>query len=117
MEKLQISRKIWLRGEGADESYLLREKDKKMCCVGIYLSSVIGMTDQELLGYSIVPEVPYDSSNEELTSLGFDNRSRFEELYGLNDDYFEVVEDERERLIAKGFRELTVRPVEVEFVD
>lgn len=36
---LRISRAIWLRGEGASHSSLLRRADAKMCCLGIYLEA------------------------------------------------------------------------------
>lgn len=39
MRNLVIDRSIWLRGEGEDESRLLRVADGKMCCVGIYLAA------------------------------------------------------------------------------
>jgi hypothetical protein len=32
--KFTIDRKTWLRGEGEDDSALLREYDNKMCCLG-----------------------------------------------------------------------------------
>jgi hypothetical protein len=35
-----IKRSNWLRGEGSDDSYLLRESDGKMCCLGFYLESL-----------------------------------------------------------------------------
>ena len=31
---LKIDRRTWLRGEGASQSFLLREADGKMCCLG-----------------------------------------------------------------------------------
>ena len=34
--KLIIDRAKWLRGEGADKSYLVRDSDQKMCCLGFY---------------------------------------------------------------------------------
>lgn len=34
--KLIIDREKWLRGEGPDDSFLLRRDDKKMCCLGFY---------------------------------------------------------------------------------
>ena len=37
--KLTIDRNVWLRGEGNGVSFLLREVDRKMCCVGIYLKA------------------------------------------------------------------------------
>lgn len=47
MRKLQIPRDIWLRGEGTDESYLLRTSDRKMCCVGIYLKEC-GVSEEKM---------------------------------------------------------------------
>jgi hypothetical protein len=32
--RFTISRKTWLRGEGGKDSYLLRARDGKMCCLG-----------------------------------------------------------------------------------
>lgn len=36
VQRLVIDRSRWLRGEGGDDSYLLRAKDEKMCCLGFY---------------------------------------------------------------------------------
>jgi hypothetical protein len=38
MKNLVINRKNWLRGEGGDVSFLKREEDGKMCCLGMYLN-------------------------------------------------------------------------------
>lgn len=51
---LEISRKIWLRGDDAHvgkliDSCLLRERDGKMCCVGI-AAHACGFTKDELRG-------------------------------------------------------------------
>ncbi len=35
VKKFTIDRKSWLRGEGSDKSFLLRD-DGKMCCLGQY---------------------------------------------------------------------------------
>ena len=34
MTKVVVDRQKWLRGEGSTNSYLLRSKDSKMCCLG-----------------------------------------------------------------------------------
>lgn len=34
MTKVVVDRQKWLRGEGSADSYLLRSKDSKMCCLG-----------------------------------------------------------------------------------
>lgn len=36
---LEIDRAKWLRGEGAENSRLLRHYDGKMCCLGLYLEA------------------------------------------------------------------------------
>jgi len=38
--KLIIDRKIWLRGEGSEVSYLRRKADGKQCCIGILCSAL-----------------------------------------------------------------------------
>jgi len=56
MKKLTISRKRWLRGEGAGQSYLLRPDDKKMCCLGFYLRSC-GVSAKEISGKGSPTEI------------------------------------------------------------
>lgn len=34
--KFTVKRSEWLRGEGNENSYLLRNEDNKMCCLGFY---------------------------------------------------------------------------------
>ena len=40
VKSFTIDRATWLHGEGADNSYLLRPTDGKMCCLGHYLKAV-----------------------------------------------------------------------------
>ena len=49
MKKLVIDRQRWLRGEGVDESYLLRKHDCKMCCLGFYCL-LLDLTPEEIVG-------------------------------------------------------------------
>lgn len=49
MRKLVIDRTKWLRGEGADESRLRRERDGKMCCLGFY-SIACGFSEEQITG-------------------------------------------------------------------
>lgn len=42
-----IKRSEWLRGEGANNSQLIREKDGKKCCLGIY-GLACGITAEEM---------------------------------------------------------------------
>lgn len=46
--KLTIDRTKWLRGEGGEESFLLRGSDKKMCCLGFY-GLACGISENMLL--------------------------------------------------------------------
>jgi hypothetical protein len=57
--ELIIDRKIWLRGEGSDDSYLLRNSDNKQCCVG-FLCEALGIDRETLKGKKVADrfEVP-----------------------------------------------------------
>ena len=44
-----INRKKWLRGEGDDDSRLLRSTDNKMCCLG-FLGKACGISSACLSG-------------------------------------------------------------------
>jgi hypothetical protein len=48
-----VVRDTWLRGEGPDKSYLLREGDTKQCCLGFYLEAC-GVPREKLL-YQAAP--------------------------------------------------------------
>jgi len=39
VKSFTIKRSVWLRGERAQPSFLLRESDGKQCCIGIYLEA------------------------------------------------------------------------------
>jgi hypothetical protein len=55
-----VKRSQWLRGEGGYYSRLLRESDKKMCCLG-FLAKACGATDEQILNKSIPGGVdPFD---------------------------------------------------------
>jgi hypothetical protein len=45
--ELIIDRSKWLRGEGFYESYLLRPRDGKMCCLGFY-SLACGLKEEQI---------------------------------------------------------------------
>lgn len=48
MKKVVVDRSKWLRGEGALNSFLLRESDGKMCCLGFVLKQAYDKTDEDL---------------------------------------------------------------------
>lgn len=47
LTELTIPRSIWLHGEGSDNSMLLRSRDNKQCCLGIFLAAA-GVSRNEL---------------------------------------------------------------------
>lgn len=118
-KELIIDRAVWLRGEGNEESFLLRAKDQKMCCVGIYLKG-LGVEDERLLDTGmaedtkvldtkdiglVVKDLPDEAKwLEDSTTAG--------ELYRTNDAEG-IGEEERETTIASLFKE---QGVEVRFV-
>ena len=110
--KLIIDRDIWLRGEGSGWSYLLREEDSKMCCLGIYLKEC-GVPSEKLLymtsPYQLVKIIPPEAGWL-LGSSSIDTCSLME----LNDEKKIEKEDEREEKIAYIFAK---HNIEVEFVN
>lgn len=108
MKKLEIDRKIWLRGEGPTHSSLLRSRDKRQCCIGIYLSAC-GVPPCQLLDRG----EPYPGSlPDEADWLGMRDENALP-LFRLNDDekFDDVYREEkiRDEFIKHG--------VEVTFVN
>ena len=99
---LVIDRTIWLRGEGAKASRLLRN-DGKMCCVGIYLEAC-GVPRGELLDRStfyILPSAEKPDQASWLDEPAFSLApSHATQLYAANDA--EMCSD-REQTIAAIF--------------
>lgn len=50
MKRFIIRRAYWLRGEGADDSFLVRPSDRKMCCVGFFAEQCFGLSRGEMTG-------------------------------------------------------------------
>ena len=112
--KLIIDRTKWLRGEGASVSYLLREQDQKMCCLGFY-SIGCGLKPSEIKNVQ-APE--FRSEYEWLFEL-FDLRIEdfSQDCYLLmktNDQDCGIDEEARERIITEVFAK---HGVEVEFIN
>lgn len=116
MEKLVIDRARWLRGEGSGESYLLRESDGKMCCLGFYCLAR-GLTAEEIKGI----KTPTDVTNPvalvplvkecELCGGHVHQTEVCSSMMTVNDD--QVVEDDRrEEELTRLFGELGVGSVE-----
>lgn len=62
--KLIIDRKTWLRGEGSEDSRLLRGSDGKMCCLGFY-GLACGLEPKEIKGM----EAPFNLPEESLKKV------------------------------------------------
>lgn len=54
--ELKIVRNRWLRGEGSEESYLLRRRDKKQCCVGFY-ALALGLKEEDIVGHKVLRDI------------------------------------------------------------
>lgn len=112
--KLTIDRNVWLRGEGASASCLLREVDGKRCCLGIYLQAC-GVRDEEL-GYSESPEKIQHLPNQAQWLIEPTTYTDTGDTCNLmeRNDIREIGEDEREEKIASIFAK---HNVEVEFIN
>lgn len=122
--KLVIDRRVWLRGEGGEGSYLLRESDGKRCCLGIYLKS-LGVSDELLANQEYPVCIPSEFIPVEALWLVTDdgqNSALVDDLTYLNDGIISErhafgcstkTEEDRERRIAEHFLRMGV---EVEFV-
>lgn len=106
---LIINRAEWLRGEGPDDSFLLRTKDNKRCCVGIYLRELgvpdsvlsgMGAADQPRVADKLDPEHWLLSDDHTATELYDTNDT---EIQPDSDDPIYRDESEREAKIARLF--------------
>ena len=120
--KLTIDRQKWLRGEGSEDSFLLRH-DGKMCCLGFY-SLACGLKPENIEGMSTVDEAIDKNGlcqpNEVAWLIDRNNSKRVfnssaiaNTLMCVNDDV-EVRDARREDSIAEIFAEYGV---EVEFIN
>lgn len=112
---LTIDRTKWLRGEPSGDSFLLRKRDGKMCCLGI-LGCEIGYSLESLLGI----HAPDDVEDKKLFyKQGLLTRSNVitkvcDELMEANDSEYYVDEIIREDKIASLMKKIDV---EVSFVN
>lgn len=53
-----IDRKRWLHGEGNDNSYLKREGDGKMCCLG-FASCALGVKERTLVNVKVPTQLTH----------------------------------------------------------
>ena len=116
--KLIIDRQMWLRGEGATVSRLLRSSDGKMCCLG-QLGIACGIPSEMIKNRAVPSDVPLhvnafprflisdpeyqpDASNECLA------------LMKINDGVYYYSEAEREHALTMEFAK---HDIQVEFIN
>lgn len=130
MEKLIIDRQRWLHGEGIEDSYLLRESDGKMCCLGFFCL-MEGLTEDDIRNNTTPAKIPVAvniKDMEPLIILFSDEDAQIDSevctnLTQANDTllrthycgHYFTTEAEREEYIATMFREEL--GVEVEFIN
>ena len=110
---LTIDRKTWLRGEGSSNSFLLRPKDDKKCCLGFFCASK-GYRKKQMVGVKYPNQLAAAPKKlPELVDVSLKNTSVITKLVCDNDNSL-MAEEEREKRIAAHF--LTIG-VKVEFVN
>jgi hypothetical protein len=118
--KLTIQRSKWLHGEGSDQSFLLRESDGKMCCMGFYLRAV-GLTDDQIRDKTTPEDVAMAIINSPASWLltprwngGSALENSIDCSFLINKNDIINLKVDREEAIAKLFAK---HEVEVEFVE
>lgn len=108
MLKVTIDRSRWLRGEGPARSFLLREEDGKMCCLG-FACIAAGCAPEELAG----EKTPGELGNRNGLPGYFGMRPVYGDAMELNDSIV-MAEDVREASLTKLLSRVGI---ELEFVD
>lgn len=128
MKTLIIDRTKWLRGRDADDgedSYLLRERDGKMCCLGFYALQHAGKSKEDigsvqtptgcLIGNEwngLVHRVKTTNPPGTVNSVGLPTEA-CQNLMVTNDDA-SLSEEKREEYVIKDFASIGVK---VEFIN
>jgi hypothetical protein len=110
--KLIIDRNKWLRGEGDEDSYLLRSSDGKMCCLG-FLAKECGHADCEISDVCAPPKIRNRKSKMNDLVEGSLPSGLCSELMMENDDQGKS-DSYREMFIKEKLSELDI---EVEFIN
>ena len=97
---VRIDRHRWLRGEV--DSYLIRPRDNKMCCVGFYAVQHLKATKSEITGFGELGEVRHDNTGW-LPDLGW--LPDFADIYSVNDRE-KTPDQTRERVLTEKFAAL-----------
>lgn len=124
MKQLIIDRKRWLRGGdgGGYSSYLFRDEDKKMCCLGFWCRSR-GLSIDRIRDISSPIEVlnNFDRKDQTKTKTktisllsplltkNADNDNKICSLLMINNDNNKISEEERERRIGRDFAKIGIK--------
>lgn len=114
--KLVIERDRWLRGEGSSDSYLLRDSDGKMCCLGFYalacglmkiqIANVTDPAGARRPTKAFEDALVHIPLNPEEMPLG--NSQAAKDLMSANDS-IELEDNEREQRLERLFAKIGVQ--------
>jgi hypothetical protein len=120
--KLVIDRNKWLRGEGTENSCLLRPTDGKMCCLGFF-GLACGLTAKRITDVVAPVKIPVEIGvsarrewmrNVPEAEALFDDEMGTSEICGelmSTNDRVSLSEAEREQKIRALFAEMSVEVV------
>ncbi len=105
--KFVVNRSRWLRGEGFERSFLLRQSDSKMCCFG-FLAMACGYTENEIKSV----REPCSVKNTDLFPLLIheNENGEVDSLMDINDDA-DSTNEQREQELTELFKELNIEIV------
>lgn len=103
-----VSRERWLRGEGPNESRLLRGRDNKMCCLG-FLAIACGYTEMEIMNVGKPADLAlkFHKRPPELVTPAGETTPICRFIMNENDSMGKE-DDEREEYLKKMFKEINV---------
>lgn len=113
LKKFVVKKSKWLRGEGANKSYLLRQLDNKMCCLG-FASLACKIDQNDFYGIRIPTSVSshskYPKSFFNFNEDEFEESNCIGEIMEINDDP-SLGDEERISQLTKKFNELNIEIV------
>lgn len=114
LKKFVVKKSQWLRGESSSKSYLLRQLDNKMCCLG-FASLACKIDQSDISGIRIPTSVASHSKYPKSFFANFDE-DEFEEsncigeIMEINDDP-SLGDEERMSQLTKKFSKIGIEIV------